>query len=54
MLTNFGPLPLDRILGMLGMFLPGENTTAEDLRNFLAMMVREDRLDLVGGMYKLK
>ncbi|PIA17128.1 hypothetical protein COEREDRAFT_92181 [Coemansia reversa NRRL 1564] len=54
MLTNFGPLPLDRILSMLSMFLPGENTTADDLRNFLAMMVREDRLDLIGGMYKLK
>ncbi|KAJ2609751.1 Anaphase-promoting complex subunit 2 [Coemansia sp. RSA 1365] len=54
MLTNFGPLPLDRILSMLSMFLPGENTTSEDLRNFLAMMVREDKLDLIGGMYKLK
>ncbi|KAJ2493616.1 Anaphase-promoting complex subunit 2 [Coemansia sp. RSA 2050] len=54
MLRNFGPLPLDRILSMLGMFLPGENTTAEDLRSFLALMAREDRLELAGGLYKLK
>ncbi|KAJ2025758.1 Anaphase-promoting complex subunit 2 [Coemansia sp. S85] len=54
MLRNFGPLPLDRILSMLGMFLPGENTTAEDLRSFLALMAREDKLELAGGLYKLK
>ncbi|KAJ2771509.1 Anaphase-promoting complex subunit 2 [Coemansia nantahalensis] len=54
MLTNLGPLPLDRIHGMLGMFLPGDTTTAEELRDFLAQMVREDRLDVAGGLYKLK
>ncbi|KAJ2400896.1 Anaphase-promoting complex subunit 2 [Coemansia sp. RSA 2531] len=53
-LRNFGPLPLDRILSMLGMFLPGENTTAEDLRSFLALMAREDKLEMAGGLYKLK
>ncbi|KAJ2758356.1 hypothetical protein IWQ56_006022, partial [Coemansia nantahalensis] len=53
MLTNLGPLPLDRIHGMLGMFLPGDTTTAEELRDFLAQMVREDRLDVAGGLYKL-
>ncbi|KAJ2708472.1 hypothetical protein H4R19_004730, partial [Coemansia spiralis] len=54
MLTNIGPLPLDRIHSMLGMFLPGESITAEELRDFLAQMVREDQIDLAGGMYSLK
>ncbi|KAJ2158963.1 Anaphase-promoting complex subunit 2 [Coemansia sp. RSA 552] len=54
MLTNFGPLPLDRILSMLSMFVPGDTTTPEELRAFLALMVREDKLDMTGGMYKLK
>ncbi|KAJ2861429.1 Anaphase-promoting complex subunit 2 [Coemansia aciculifera] len=53
-LRNFGPLPLDRILSMLGMFMPGENTTAEELRSFLALMAREDKLEMAGGLYKLK
>ncbi|KAJ2721292.1 Anaphase-promoting complex subunit 2 [Coemansia sp. Benny D115] len=54
MLTNIGPLPLDRIHSMLGMFVPGDTTTADELRSFLALMVREDRLELVGGAYRLK
>ncbi|KAI8324365.1 hypothetical protein GQ54DRAFT_238790, partial [Martensiomyces pterosporus] len=54
MLTNFGPLPLDRIHSMLGMFLAGENIEADELKAFLALMVREDRLEMAGGMYKLK
>ncbi|KAJ2314836.1 Anaphase-promoting complex subunit 2 [Coemansia sp. RSA 2702] len=54
MLTNFGPLPLDRIHSMLGMFIPGDTTTADELRAFLTQMVREDRLDMAGGMYRLK
>ncbi|KAJ1740753.1 Anaphase-promoting complex subunit 2 [Coemansia sp. RSA 1821] len=54
MLTNFGPLPLDRIHSMLGMFIPGDTTTPDELRAFLTQMVREDQLDMSGGMYKLK
>ncbi|KAI9506348.1 anaphase promoting complex subunit 2 [Coemansia spiralis] len=54
MLTNLGPLPLDRILSMLSMFVPGESTTPDELRDFLAQMVREDQLEMTGGMYKLK
>ncbi|KAJ2091814.1 Anaphase-promoting complex subunit 2 [Coemansia sp. RSA 986] len=54
MLTNLGPLPLDRILSMLSMFIPGEATTSEEMRDFLAQMVREDKLEMSGGMYKLK
>ncbi|KAJ1999419.1 hypothetical protein H4R26_005074, partial [Coemansia thaxteri] len=52
-LKNLGPLPLDRILNMLGMFLPGETITAEELRTFLALMVREDKLEVAGGLYRL-
>ncbi|KAJ2455546.1 Anaphase-promoting complex subunit 2 [Coemansia sp. RSA 2336] len=54
MLTNFGPLPLDRIHSMLSMFIPGDTTTPDELRAFLTQMVREDQLDMSGGMYKLK
>ncbi|KAJ1890987.1 Anaphase-promoting complex subunit 2 [Kickxella alabastrina] len=54
MLTSIGPLPLDRIHGMLAMFLPGDTTTLDELRDLLALMVRNDRLELVGGTYKLK
>ncbi|KAJ2878660.1 Anaphase-promoting complex subunit 2, partial [Coemansia asiatica] len=54
MLTNIGPLPLDRIHSMLGMFIPGDTTTIDELRGFLALMVREDRLELSGGTYRLK
>ncbi|KAJ2496386.1 Anaphase-promoting complex subunit 2 [Coemansia sp. RSA 1972] len=54
MLTNFGPLPLDRIHSMLAMFIPGDQTTVDELRAFLAQMVREDRLDMAGSTYKLK
>ncbi|KAJ1952178.1 Anaphase-promoting complex subunit 2 [Linderina pennispora] len=32
MLTNFGPLPLDRIHSMLGMFLPGEKIELDELK----------------------
>ncbi|KAJ2461687.1 Anaphase-promoting complex subunit 2 [Coemansia sp. RSA 2424] len=54
MLRNFGPLPLDRIQSMLGMFLPGDSTTVDELRSFLALMAREDKLEMAGGLYKLK
>ncbi|KAJ1947288.1 hypothetical protein FBU59_001893, partial [Linderina macrospora] len=53
MLTNFGPLPLDRIHSMLGMFLPGEKIEPDELKTFLALMVREDKLEFSGGVYKL-
>ncbi|KAJ1864210.1 Anaphase-promoting complex subunit 2 [Coemansia sp. RSA 2703] len=56
MLTNIGPLPLDRIHAMLAMFVPGDATTAEQLRAFLARKLRDDdeRLELSGGMYRLR
>ncbi|RKP08253.1 hypothetical protein THASP1DRAFT_15889 [Thamnocephalis sphaerospora] len=57
MLTSLGSMPLDRIHSMLSMFMQGpvrfERSPAE-LREFLDLMVREDKLELVGGMYRLK
>ncbi|KAJ1977998.1 Anaphase-promoting complex subunit 2 [Dimargaris verticillata] len=57
MLTNLGALPLDRIQAMLGMFVQEPatyNRTEAELKEFLALMVREDKLELSGGQYKLK
>ncbi|KAJ1921219.1 Anaphase-promoting complex subunit 2 [Mycoemilia scoparia] len=54
MLTNLGALPLDRIHTMLGMFAQGTPPSVEDLRNFLNLMVREDKLEFSGGQYKLR
>ncbi|KAI9139125.1 hypothetical protein BKA69DRAFT_1030788, partial [Paraphysoderma sedebokerense] len=57
MLTNLGSLPIDRIHSMLSIFVQAPNKfnrSIEDLRDFLALMVREDKLDFSGGVYKLK
>ena len=57
MLTNLGSLPLARIQMMLSMFVQAPNKydrTEQELEAFLAMKVREDTLELTGGVYKLK
>lgn len=56
MLTNLESLSLDRILNMLNMCLvsDGNVITQEELRKFLASMVRDEKLELSGGMYRLK
>ncbi|KAJ1652782.1 Anaphase-promoting complex subunit 2 [Dispira simplex] len=57
MLTNLGALSLDRIQGMLGMFVqdPAPYSCSErELEQFLALMVREDKLELSSGLYRLK
>ncbi|KAJ1967374.1 Anaphase-promoting complex subunit 2 [Dispira parvispora] len=57
MLTNLGALSLDRIQGMLSMFVqdPAPYSCNErELEQFLALMVREDKLELSGGQYRLK
>lgn len=57
MLTNLGSLPLDRIHSMLNMFAkvptPYSKTSAE-LKRFLEVMVQEEKVEYVDGMYKLK
>ncbi|KAJ1923068.1 Anaphase-promoting complex subunit 2 [Tieghemiomyces parasiticus] len=57
MLTNLGALPLDRIQSMLQMFVQepaSYSRTEAELKDFLALMVKEDKLELSGGMYRLK
>lgn len=55
MLTNQGAMPLGRIAMMLGMVVPGGFPYgAEELREFLAGMVREGRVEVgVGGIYRI-
>lgn len=56
-LTNFGPQTLDKIQSMMSMFIQEPVQYArslDELRAFLALMIREDRLEFAGGMYKLK
>ncbi|KAJ1673897.1 Anaphase-promoting complex subunit 2 [Spiromyces aspiralis] len=54
MLTNLGALPLERIHMMLGMFMDGPPPSTDELRAFLSLMVREDKLEFTGGMYRLR
>ncbi|KAL1970140.1 hypothetical protein VTN77DRAFT_6545 [Rasamsonia byssochlamydoides] len=55
MLTNQGPLPLQRIVMMLKIAVPGGFPFSnEELREFLAGMVAQGKLEIVsGGSYKL-
>ncbi|KAL1920658.1 uncharacterized protein VTP21DRAFT_1035 [Calcarisporiella thermophila] len=57
LLTNLGPQPLERIQTMLTMFCqpPARyNKTADELRRYLELMVREEKLEVTGGLYKLR
>ncbi|CAD62574.1 hypothetical protein POMI540_3586 [Schizosaccharomyces pombe] len=57
MLTNLGALELERIHNMLTMFIPppnGYTRTQSELREFLALMIKEEKLEFTGGAYKLK
>jgi len=53
MLTNQGAMPLPRVAMMLGMVVPGGFPyTNEELRDFLAGMVREGAVEVVGSNYR--
>ncbi|KAI9857856.1 MAG: hypothetical protein M1824_004587 [Vezdaea acicularis] len=55
MLTNRGPMPLQAIVSMLQFALPGGlPCSSEELREWLAGMVNEERLEMVGGRYKIR
>ncbi|KAG4302353.1 hypothetical protein PCANB_001334 [Pneumocystis canis] len=57
MLTNLGPLTLERIHSTLQMFVPPPNLynrSIDELREFLALMVKEEQLEFISGHYKLK
>lgn len=57
MLTNFGSMALDRIHNTLKMFCvadPPYDKSLQQLQNFLAGLVSEEKLELRDGMYFLK
>ena len=54
MLTNQGPMPLGQIVTFLGVFVPGGFPFgSETMRDFLDGMVREGKLEVGGGVYKI-
>lgn len=55
MLTNQGAMPLTRIVVMLKVVVPGGFPFGnEELKAFLEGRVRDGRLEVVGGQYKIK
>ena len=55
MLTNGGAMPLQQIVMMLKLTVPGGFPFGnEELKGFLEGEVREDRLDYSGGAYKIR
>ncbi|KAL8691301.1 MAG: hypothetical protein Q9218_003445 [Villophora microphyllina] len=55
MLTNQGAMPLARIVMMLRVVVPGGFPFgSEELKGFLEGRVKEGRLEVVGGNYKIK
>jgi anaphase-promoting complex subunit 2 len=57
MLTNLGPLPLERIHNMLKMFVTGSelkyDKTPQELSSFLDYLCNQDKLEYSDRMYKL-
>lgn len=55
MLTNQGAMPLQGIIMMLKMAVPGGFPfSTEELREFLSLMVNDGKLEVSGGNYKIK
>ncbi|KAL8998360.1 MAG: hypothetical protein Q9169_002573 [Polycauliona sp. 2 TL-2023] len=55
MLTNQGAMPLPRIVMMLKVVVPGGFPFGnEELKSFLEGRVKEGKLEVVGGQYKIK
>ncbi|KAI9893006.1 MAG: hypothetical protein M1814_000890 [Vezdaea aestivalis] len=55
MLTNRGPMPLQGIVTMLQFAVPGGFPySSEELREFLGLMTKEDKLEVAAGKYKIK
>ncbi|KAK9371273.1 hypothetical protein V1509DRAFT_614153 [Lipomyces kononenkoae] len=57
MLTNIPALPIDRIQSFLKMLIPkevGYSRNLDELRDFLTVMVAEEKLEYVSGNYRLK
>ena len=54
MLTNQGPMPLQRIIMMLKLVVPGGLPYSNDeFRNYLAGKVEDGKLEVMGGNYKI-
>ena len=54
MLTNQGQMPLQRIVMMLGMAVPGGFPySSEELKRFLGRKAEEGRVEVVGGNYRI-
>ena len=56
MLTNLGPLPLERIKMMLSMFMTEgtqKDYTSAELKAFMDRKVKEQELIVSGGNYQL-
>jgi len=55
MLTNGGPMPLQQIVMMLKLTVPGGFPFGnEELKTYLEVEVRGGKLDFAGGVYKIK
>lgn len=55
MLTNGGPMPLQQIVMMLKLTVPGGFPFGnEELKDYLENGVKEGKLDFVGGIYRIK
>ena len=55
MLTNGGPMPLQQIVMMLKLTVPGGFPFGnEELKDYLEDGVKEGKLDLAGGIYRIK
>lgn len=56
MLTNLGAVPAERIHSFLKILVPAETPythTINELKQFLDMMIEEEKLVMVGETYKL-
>ena len=55
MLTNGGPMPLQHIVMMLKLTVPGGFPFGnEELKDYLEEEVRGGKLDFAGGIYKIR
>ncbi len=54
MLKTFGTLALDRMQMMLSQFVEGYDLSVQELKDFLTKLVKADKLEMSGGVYKLK
>jgi len=54
MLTTYNTMSLDRIHSMLSSYMPDYNHTSHSLNQFLQNLVKNDKLEFVGGEFSKK